>query len=52
MRNEHRGRVRFTTEVFRAILGLPEEIEIINVVYDAEREIVEAIVRSDSEVAG
>ena len=40
----------FTAEVLRAILGLPEEVEIINVVYDAEREIVEAVIRSDNQV--
>ena len=49
---KYRGRVRFTTEVLRAILELPEEIEIINVVYDAEREIVEAVVRSDKQITG
>lgn len=37
--------------MFRAILGLPEEVEIINVVHDAEREIVEAVIRSDKQVA-
>jgi hypothetical protein len=47
---KYRGKIRMTAELLHRALGLPEEVEIINVAFDNNREIVNVIVRSDEEV--
>lgn len=50
MRNEVKGKSPFYDGSALCNSWLPEEVEIINVVYDAKREIVEAVIRSDKQI--
>jgi hypothetical protein len=50
MTKKHRGSIRMTAEMLKKALGLPEEVEIVNVSFDAKREIVDMLLRSNEEV--
>lgn len=50
-KSKKRGIVRLTVEVLHELLALPDDIEIYNIYYDHEREILDVVVAgSQSEV--
>lgn len=46
------GKMRFTKEFLETLMGIPEETEITGFSWDASREILQVVVKSDSEVEG
>jgi hypothetical protein len=50
MAKKYRGNIRVTAELLHSMLHLPNEVEIINVVFDNKRELINIIIRSNEEV--
>lgn len=47
-----RGKIRMTAEFLETLLGLPEEVSIVTLQYDPEREILTTVLASEEVVDG
>lgn len=44
---KHRGQVRTTKEMIKTLLGLPEDVELDSIIYEANREIYNVYISTD-----